>query len=113
MGRMKSSRAPRARVTPVGWAGRSRRTALGPMLLAFSLSLSVWAAPPGGAPGTSDAAPDGPVIKGTGACPRADIVAATLQSFDLPKSALHEASPIEVADLGDRFRISMGGQIRE
>ena len=100
-------------MTQAGRAGRLRRTAMGPMLLAVSLSTAVWAAPPSGGPGASDVASEGPVIKGTGTCPRAEVVAVTLQSFNLSKSALHDEAPIEVADLGDRFRISMPGQVRE
>jgi len=52
------------------------------------------------------------VVIGSGTCPQPEVVARMLQSFELPSGPLREAGSPEVVDLGDRFRVSVGGHTR-
>jgi hypothetical protein len=101
------------RIRAVRWA--ARRTAP-----AFAAALTVGALQRAqGAPHTVSAnKPAGRdraplVVSGSGTCPDPQLVETMLRSFDLPSGSLHDRGTPEVNDLGDRFRVSAAGHVRE
>src|SRR5215470_11477783 len=80
-------------------------------VLAFGARLA-HAAPPGGGK-AADRAPVVVTVAGSGTCPDPRRVEAMLRSFDLPGGSFYDRGTPEVNDLGDRFRVSAAGHVRE